>query len=78
MLIPLPAVPLGTRCRVERLDGPPDTVARLVEMGLDEGVEVEPLHAAPLGADPLAIRVGATKIALRRALAAHIHVTEAR
>ncbi|WP_448586789.1 FeoA family protein [Thermaurantiacus sp.] len=69
MALPLPAVPLRTRCRIARLAGAPDIVTRLVEMGFDEGVEVEPLHAAPLRADPIAVRVGSTKIALRRALA---------
>lgn len=46
---------------------------RLHEMGFDEGVDVEVLHKAPLG-DPIALRVGNTTIALRRAQAALIEV----
>jgi ferrous iron transport protein A len=43
--------------------------ARLLELGLDEGVEVERIAAGPIGGDPIAVRVGRTVIALRRALA---------
>lgn len=58
--------------RVARVAGfatlPADTAARLLELGFDEGAEVEALHRAPLG-DPLAVRVDNTTVALRRALA---------
>lgn len=47
--------------------------SRLHEMGFDEGVDVEVLHKAPLG-DPIALRVGNSLIALRRAQAALIEV----
>lgn len=47
--------------------GPAET-ARLLEMGFDEGAEVELLHRAPLG-DPLAVRVDGAMVGLRRALA---------
>lgn len=47
----------------------PDILLRLLELGFDEGVAVEKLHVAPLGGDPVAIKVGATTVALRRALA---------
>lgn len=46
----------------------PDTAARLLELGFDEGAEVEALHRAPLG-DPIAVRVDGATVALRRALA---------
>lgn len=49
-------------------------VARLVEMGLDEGMSVEVTDRAP-GGDPIAVRIGATKVALRRALAAFVETT---
>lgn len=39
---------------------------RLLELGFVEGVEVEVLHEGPLGGDPIAVRVNATTIALRR------------
>ena len=47
---------------------------RLRELGFDEGVEVEVLHRATLGGGPLACRIGRMTVALRRAVAAHIHV----
>lgn len=39
---------------------------RLRELGFDEGVEVELLHQAPLGRDPIACRIGRMTIAMRR------------
>lgn len=47
---------------------------RLREHGIDEGLEVELLHRAVLGADPVAIRVGNACVAMRRALAGLISV----
>lgn len=47
---------------------------RLHEMGFDEGVDVEVLHKAPLGGDPIALRVGNMTIAIRRAEAALVGV----
>ena len=47
---------------------------RLRELGFDEGVEVEVLHRATLGRGPLACRIGRMTVALRRAVARHIHV----
>lgn len=51
---------------------------RLREVGFDEGVEVELLHAAPFGGDPIAVRVGGSVIALRRAQAALVRVAPTR
>lgn len=53
----------------------PDVADRLIELGFDEGAEVETLHRAPLG-DPIAVRVDGATVALRRALAQAILVTE--
>jgi ferrous iron transport protein A len=47
---------------------------RLRELGFDEGVSVEKLHQAPLGRDPLAVRVGRMTVAIRRAHAAAVLV----
>ena len=52
----------------------PDVLQRLLELGFDEGVRVEKLHAAPFGGDPLAVKVGSTTVALRRALARAIFI----
>ena len=59
-------------------DGCNPVDARLLhEMGFDEGVDIELLHRAPLGGDPLAVRVGNMVVALRKSLAAMIVVTMA-
>lgn len=47
---------------------------RMRELGFDEGVQVETLHRGPMGADPIACRVGRMTIALRRATAAAVSV----
>lgn len=51
---------------------------RLRELGFDEGAEVEVLHRAEglwgLGGGPVACRVGRMTVAIRRAVAATIHV----
>jgi ferrous iron transport protein A len=46
---------------------------RLRNLGVDEGVVVESLHRAPFG-DPLAVRIGRMRVALRRAAASAIQV----
>lgn len=55
-----------------RLAGP--EARRLRELGFDEGIEVEVLHRASLGHGPIACRIGRMTVALRRAVAAAIHV----
>lgn len=65
---------LATIVAIDRGNCDPVTARRLHEMGFDEGVDVELLHRAPLGGDPLALRVGNMKVALRKALAAMIEV----
>lgn len=66
--------------RVARVRGfgdlAPDVADRLIEMGFDEGAEVERLHTAPLG-DPIAIRVDGAVVAIRVAVAARILLDEA-
>jgi len=47
---------------------------RLRNLGFDEGVEIEALHGAPFGRDPLAVRVGRMMIAMRRAQAHAVSV----
>jgi ferrous iron transport protein A len=64
----------GQRVRVERIDGAPEVVQRLLEFGLMEGEEVEVVGAAPLG-DPLEILVGGTRLSVRKRDAAGIAVT---
>ena len=48
---------------------------RLRELGFDEGVAVEPLHAAGwVVRDPIAVRIGRMTVAIRRAQALRIAV----
>ncbi|HEV2747122.1 MAG TPA: FeoA family protein [Allosphingosinicella sp.] len=47
---------------------------RLRNLGFDEGVEVEALHGAPFGSDPLAVRIGRMMVAMRRAQARAVSV----
>lgn len=39
---------------------------RLRNLGLDDGVRIESLHAAPFGRDPLAVKIGRMMVAIRR------------
>lgn len=48
---------------------------RLRELGFDEGISIEVLHRATLGRGPIACRIGRMTVALRRAVAAAIHVS---
>jgi ferrous iron transport protein A len=62
---------------IDRAGLEPDTARRLCELGFDEGVDVEILHRAPFGGDPLAVRVGNMVVALRRDMARLIEVEAA-
>ena len=55
----------------------PPEARRLRELGFDEGVEVEVLHRARFGRGPVACRIGRMTVALRRVVAAAIHVAPA-
>lgn len=48
---------------------------RLRELGFDEGVAVEVLHKASIGGGPIACRIGRMTVALRRTVAASVHVS---
>ncbi len=64
----------GQRAYIQQIDGSDGIVQRLLEMGLLEGEEVTVLGFAPLG-DPMEIRVGDSRLSLRRHEAARILVT---
>lgn len=64
----------GERLRIERVDGPPELVQRLLEFGLLEGEIIEVVGYAPMG-DPLEIHIGGTRLSLRKREAACIAVT---
>ncbi|MBA4187236.1 MAG: iron transporter [Planctomycetaceae bacterium] len=63
----------GQRAEVLTLTGDPAVVQRLYEFGLIEGETVEFLGYAPLG-DPIEIRLGNTRLTLRKAEAAGITI----
>lgn len=63
----------GQKARVETVSGAPALVQRLFEMGLLEGEPVEMIAFAPLG-DPLEIRVGNTRLSLRKTEAVGVRV----
>jgi ferrous iron transport protein A len=64
----------GQKARVEAISGDDGLMQRLLEMGLLEGEEVEVLGFAPLG-DPMEIRLGDSRLSLRRREAARVGVT---
>ena len=65
---------VGQAGRVEAMAGDPALVQRLYEMGLLEGELVEVVGFAPLG-DPVELRVGNTRLSLRKREAAAVSVS---
>lgn len=55
----------GQHGTIARLTGSPALVQRLYELGLLEGEALEMIARAPLG-DPLEVRVGNTRLSLRK------------
>jgi ferrous iron transport protein A len=81
MMLSLDQLPFRTPAMVTGIDWPSLTQSdarRLRNLGFDEGVEIEALHAAPFGRDPLAIRLGRMTIAVRRAHARAVSVEPAK
>ena len=64
---------VGQRGRVIAVRGDLVLVQRLMEMGMLEGDEVELLGVAPLG-DPIELRLGDSRLSVRRADAARVEV----
>jgi ferrous iron transport protein A len=50
---------------------------RLRNLGFDSGMEIEALHGAPFGRDPIAVRIGRMMVAIRLAHARSITVETA-
>jgi len=76
---------VGFRGRITALDlsraptaglEPAELERRLIELGFVEGAAVELLHQGLFGGDPIAVRVAATTIALRRREAMAVVVTD--
>jgi ferrous iron transport protein A len=57
--------------------GPDDAIARrLRDLGFVAGEAVSVLAFGPIGADPMLVRIGDARFALRRAEAARVHLQE--
>lgn len=65
----------GEQARIHTIDASDALTRKLLEMGLEEGMDVTLLHEGPVGRDPIAIRItGDRVIALRRRDAAAIGI----
>lgn len=73
MIITLNRLPAGQTAVVEQVDTDTKIGRRLRELGILRGGTVELVGVAPLG-DPVAVQALDTRIAMRRELAARIHV----
>lgn len=75
-LLSLDRLPIGARGRVVSIDGAASLLARrMMEMGLVPGAPVRVIKVAPLG-DPLEISVHRYRLALRRAEARAVTVSQ--
>jgi ferrous iron transport protein A len=77
MSLSLDQLPYRTPATVTGIDWPAlsdGEAKRLRNLGFDEGMEIETLHGAPFGRDPLAVRIGRMMVAIRRAHARTISV----
>jgi ferrous iron transport protein A len=69
----LAELPIGSRARVEAVEGVDELSMRLLEMGLTPGVEVTMVGAAPLG-DPLELELRGYRLSVRRSEAARVRI----
>ncbi|HTQ37575.1 MAG TPA: ferrous iron transport protein A [Pirellulales bacterium] len=66
---------VGARGRVVRVNQFDEVSARLMEMGLTPGVDVQVLGAAPLG-DPIELALRGYRLSVRRTEAARVEVEQ--
>jgi ferrous iron transport protein A len=66
-------LPVGTRGRVNRINGADEVSCRLMEMGLTPGVELALIGVAPLG-DPLELELRGYRLSIRRCEAARVEI----
>jgi len=76
----LDILPLGQRAQITAIDWDvlaPDEAKRLRALGIDQGAQVQVAHRGIFaGRDPLAIMIGRTTVAVRRAHARAMQVTQ--
>ena len=65
---------IATIAAIDRGGLDPLTAQRLHELGFDEGVDVQLLHRAPFGGDPMAVKIGNMVVALRCSMARLIEI----
>lgn len=73
----LNALPKGRFAVIDRVEsrGVIDPImTRLLELGFVPGEAVEMVAHGPVGADPIAVRVGSSRFALRKEEAARVHL----
>lgn len=71
----LTLLPLGKPAHITHIDADETLTRKLLEMGLQEGMELRVVHTGPIRRDPMAIEINDRCVALRRRDAAHIRVT---
>jgi ferrous iron transport protein A len=77
MALSLDQLPFRVPARVTGIDWSclsESDARRLRNLGFDEGVDIESLHGAPFGKDPIAVRIGRMMVAMRRAQARAVSV----
>jgi ferrous iron transport protein A len=62
----LTSLPRGKHARISQIDATDALARKLLEMGIEEGMEISILHEGPIRRDPLAISLNDRVIALRR------------
>lgn len=63
---PLGQLKPGDAGTIAALDDTKPVAERLRELGFAEAIGIEVLHSGPVGGDPIAVKVGAMTVALRR------------
>lgn len=65
---------VGQTAIIDKVGGDPAVAQRLGEFGLFEGEQIEMVGFAPLG-DPIEIKIGNTRLSLRKSEANGVHVS---
>jgi ferrous iron transport protein A len=73
-LIPLNQLPLGKKAHVSRLESDGATRRRMLDLGIIDGTEIQPLYKSPSG-NPVAYAIRGAVIALRSDVSDRILVT---
>jgi ferrous iron transport protein A len=72
--IPLNRLPIGQKAQVRALTSDGGTRRRMLDLGLIQGTEIEPLYKSPSG-NPVAYRIRGAVIALRNDVSGMILVS---